>query len=123
MVFIIINMGIIYGLEKYVRKINEICIHCSYSEWGDAGIIKKWHTTKSKTDSSKPWSDIGYHFVVENGYPKYHNYKETNRINYLDGMAELGRPLRRRGAHCHVINKTSIGNMYDWSLLVYRCAI
>lgn len=43
----------------------------------------------------KGWSDIGYHFVVENVGNEY--------------AVLVGRPLNRSGSHCPGVNKTHIG--------------
>jgi N-acetylmuramoyl-L-alanine amidase len=82
-----------------MREINEIIIHCSASEWGDARVITDWHV------NGNGWDDIGYHFVILNG--------KTNssgpRLRSLDGMVEVGRSLDVPGAHCYGHNKNSIG--------------
>ena len=88
-----------------MRKINSIIIHCSDSIWGDAGIIRYWHT-------SKGWKDIGYHYCILNGKRKNELYSIAD-----DGLIEPGRHLDNDanleksevGAHCYGNNNNSIG--------------
>lgn len=74
------------------RPINEIILHCSATREGqDISVetIRGWHV------EGRGWSDIGYHFVI-----------------LLDGTVEVGRPLRRAGAHVKGRNANSIGICY-----------
>lgn len=78
-----------------MRLIDKIIVHCSDSPDNakfTAKDVKQWHTTPSKTDPSKPWSDIGYHFVVER-----------------DGSLSNGRRVETVGSHVAGHNATSIG--------------
>ena len=79
-----------------MRPIKETIIHCSATrpEWMagatvDAKVseIRRWH--KSKTP---PWSDIGYHFVIDR-----------------NGFVAKGRPITRTGAHVKGRNSGTIG--------------
>lgn len=86
-----------------MRPIKQIIVHHSESPGGDAAMIKEWHTSPSSTDSSKPWRDIGYHFVICNG--KTHgNYSAG-----ADGEVQKGRPVEEAGAHARNHNADSIG--------------
>lgn len=81
------------------RVINKLIVHCSASEFGCADRIRLWHLEKG-------WSDIGYHYVINNG--KVHKGDSVGEyIN--DGFIEKGRPDRVAGAHCKGYNSTSIG--------------
>lgn len=83
------------GLEIDVRQIDTIIIHCSATRPDlDIGVdeIRRWHTSPSPWDASKPWSDIGYHYVIRRG-----------------GQIEEGRPIEVAGAHARGHNETSIG--------------
>jgi N-acetylmuramoyl-L-alanine amidase len=74
-----------------MRKINKIVIHCADTPRGvefDSLDIKKWHLERG-------FSDIGYHYVI-----------------LLDGTIELGRCLKKQGAHARGVNKSSIGICY-----------
>ena len=51
-----------------MREIQTIVIHCSDSKWGDAEVIRKWHTDPKPR--GKAWADIGYHAVICNGFRK-----------------------------------------------------
>lgn len=80
-----------------MRDMHKHIIHCTASpDDMDIGAkeIREWHTSPDKNDSSKPWSDIGYHFVIRR-----------------DGLLEGGRPLSRMGAHAKGFNKHSIGTV------------
>lgn len=87
------------------RKIDNIILHCSDSPFGCAREIRKWHMDKG-------WRDIGYHFVVNNGYPIAGFYIEP-----FDGSIECGRYLdedkfieeNEVGAHALGYNAFSIG--------------
>ena len=43
------------------RKIKNIIIHCSVSDFGDAELIRSWHVDE------RGWRDIGYNGVILNG--------------------------------------------------------
>ena len=75
-----------------------IVVHCSDSPFGNAGMIRQWHLERG-------WNDIGYHFVIGNGYPE-------NSSDYLfdyNGSLEIGRSIKLSGSHCRGMNSTSIG--------------
>jgi N-acetylmuramoyl-L-alanine amidase len=59
-----------------------------------AAEIKRWHTSPDPNDPSKPWNDIGYHYVIRK-----------------DGLLETGRAEHVNGAHCSAgkMNRVSIG--------------
>ena len=80
-----------------MRKINEIIIHCSDSDFGNVNIIRDWHKKNG-------WSDIGYNFVILNG-----QIKKNLEIESLDGAIECGRDINLPGVHARGNNKTSIG--------------
>lgn len=78
-----------------MRKINRIIIHVSYTfpeQDIGAAEIRRWHTSPDPGDPSKPWRDIGYHFVI----PR-------------NGKVEKGRPIEQAGAHVGGHNADSIG--------------
>jgi N-acetyl-anhydromuramyl-L-alanine amidase AmpD len=84
------------------RKINKIIIHCSDSWYGNAAIIDKWHRQRG-------FNQIGYHFVIPNGYATYEDWKGQKYNPELDGLIEEGRDIEIVGAHCKGHNKDSIG--------------
>jgi len=89
-------------MRKTKRKIDCIIIHHSYSMWGSAKVIDKWHKQRG-------WKGIGYHYVICNGYLSYRAWAQ-NRYNVKhDGLIQTGRPVERVGAHCKGKNRTSIG--------------
>jgi N-acetylmuramoyl-L-alanine amidase len=87
-----------------MRQINRMMIHCSDSWWGDAAEFRRQHM-----GAPKHYADIGYHFVILNGYPIYENWRQGKWQKNVDGLVEVGRPLERIGAHVGGQNLDSIG--------------
>lgn len=69
-----------------MRILNTIIIHCSDTKTGTVESIRNYHV------KVKGWSDIGYHFVIEQ-----------------DGTLKDGRPIEQVGAHCKGANTCSVG--------------
>jgi len=86
-----------------MRKISKIYIHCSASKWADVKVIRQWHT------KDRGWRDVGYHFVICNGYPTYSTYKKGLFQKEFDGKIQEGRPLSQIGCHVRGDNRNSIG--------------
>lgn len=88
-------------------KIDNIIVHCSASKYGDVEVIRDWHVNCRK------WRDIGYHFVLCNGF---RNSGSKYRIQD-DGIIEPGRELNKNGiieqweigAHALGYNDRSVG--------------
>lgn len=82
-----------------------IVLHLSASPWGDAAVIRKWHTDPEP--QGRGWNDIGYHAVILNGRRAY----TSEYDQALDGKIEPGRELTVQGAHCHAegMNGVSLG--------------
>ncbi len=88
-----------------MKKITNLIVHCSDSEWGDTNEIRKWHKAKG-------WRDIGYHIVILNGriLPDF-------ALQPLDGSMDIGRPFdgdsviedNEIGAHTLGYNDHSLG--------------
>ena len=58
------------GFEQPKRRIDRVFLHCSAWDSDMAGQellaeIRRWHTSPSDTDPSKPWADIGYQYVID----------------------------------------------------------
>lgn len=93
-----------------MRKIENVVIHCSDSEWGCAREIRNWHLKRG-------WDDIGYHFVILNGNPTFKHAPNVVSIPALDGSIECGRYLdedmfmskKEIGSHALGLNDSSIG--------------
>jgi len=81
-----------------MRKINEIILHHSASDFGDADTIDSWHKEIG-------WSGIGYHYVILNGVVQHDSSYNKN----LDGIVEKGRPLELTGAHVYAHNEGTVG--------------
>lgn len=88
-----------------MQRLNNIIMHCSDSNFGCVREIRNWHLERG-------WRDIGYHFVVMNGFPVSGLYIPT-----LCGSIECGRYLNEDlmvmgqeiGAHALGYNDKSIG--------------
>jgi len=84
---------------KEMRKIDEIIVHCSDSNWGSALVIDSWHRQRG-------WKGCGYHFIIGNGET---SPQASGYLTCMDGHIEAGRPISQPGAHCRGHNKRSIG--------------
>ena len=82
-----------------MRVIKKIIVHESASHWGDADVIREWHVGSNK------WSDIGYHYVILNGFRN----PDKVYVAYDDGLVEKGRDVKKVGAHARGANRDSIG--------------
>ena len=88
-----------------MKRLTHIILHCSDSSWGSSAEIRKWHLEKG-------WKDIGYHFVIDNGFVRPDFF-----IPAMDGTLEVGRMLdadsfisdNEIGAHTLGYNNSSIG--------------
>lgn len=89
-----------------------VIAHHSASSWGSRSVIDKWHK-----EPPRNWREIGYHFVILNGYPTYEDWKEGRRLYSLIGSIELGRSMDldvnvevgEMGAHALYKNSDHIG--------------
>ena len=87
-----------------------IIVHHSASNWGNALAINEWH-------KSNGWAGIGYHFVICNGCVSNEDYENGWPFYFLDGSIECGRNIdgdqwveqNEIGAHALGFNKDSIG--------------
>lgn len=86
-----------------MRPIVLIVIHCSDSAFGDAAMIRRWHTDPPPKGNG--WKDIGYHYVVLNGRRSL----TAAYAPHLDGFVEAGRPEAEVGSHVKGFNMKSIG--------------
>jgi N-acetylmuramoyl-L-alanine amidase len=99
-------------------QFEEIFVHCSASDYGCAGVFNTWHIERG-------WSGIGYHFVIDNGYP-FDGMREP--WQYLVGSIEAGRRLDddpwleadEVGAHVYGFNGRSIGICLVGKYTFYR---
>ena len=81
-----------------MRKIEQIIVHCSDSEFGTVLDIDKWHKERG-------WAGCGYHYVITNGVTVYaYAYDNTK-----DGILQRGREDETIGAHAKGHNKESLG--------------
>jgi len=89
----------------------EVVFHCSGSRAGNAALFAKWHTSR-KEDGGRGWNNIGYHYVILNGWLAPGAYNK-----HFNGHIETGRPLdddpffekSERGAHAKAVNHKTIG--------------
>ena len=85
-------------MQRSIKAIKRIIIHCSDSEFGDYKLIDQWHKARG-------WKGCGYHYVITNGV--IDSGKPYNPA--LDGIVQPGRMLSEIGAHCKGHNEDSIG--------------
>lgn len=96
-----------------------IIFHCSATSFGNATLITKWHVLppeevvqRGKRYKGNGWDNIGYHYVILNGWLYKNRYNSK-----FDGYIETGRPLDEdhkidideRGAHVKKFNRNSVG--------------
>lgn len=80
-----------------MRDIDMIILHYSKSAYGNVATVRKWHTDPQPDGNG--WNDIGYHYVILNGYPEWTNLNSKKPLLYTDGKIEVGRPIEQAGAH------------------------
>lgn len=87
----------------------DVYLHCSDSNFGNAALIGKWHTLPKPNGNG--WDDIGYHYVILNGWlsskkynGKFNGHIETGRAVDGDGVIEAS----ERGAHAMEFNKGTL---------------
>jgi len=85
-----------------MREIKLIVLHCSDSLFGDVALIDLWHRERG-------FDGIGYHYVIENGYPDAESHRLKRPCFERDGRLSTGRPLAEVGAHVKGRNEGSIG--------------
>lgn len=93
-----------------MKKVEKIILHCSDSPFGNVALIDQWHKERG-------WKGIGYHLVILNGYPTPANWKNRDKVKFLDGAVETGRyndfdvwvKSNEVGAHVLGYNARSIG--------------
>jgi len=90
-----------------MNKPKFLILHTSDSKWGSVEVIRRWHT--DKPPQGRGWNDIGYHYIIENGYPTYSQLKEEKRDVLLNGKICHGRKESDIGAHCVGYNTNSLG--------------
>jgi len=92
-------------------NLKNIILHCSASDWGTALVFDQWHRIE------RGWSGIGYHYVIENGFPSFDHFDRKERWRLLDGQISSGRAIdaddqisdTERGAHAYGFNTGTIG--------------
>lgn len=66
-------------------KKTTIVIHHFASHWGNLAHCRDWHV------NGNGWRDVGYHWIINNGYPEYSDYSKGRRRADWDGKIEQGR--------------------------------
>lgn len=96
------------------RRIEYVILHCTDSPWGSVESVRKYHTDPQP--EGRGWKDIGYAYLIGNGYPTYESFLEGRPQYELDGHVFPGRDLDRDGdvdeeigAHAEGWNSRSIG--------------
>lgn len=88
-----------------MRIIEKLILHSSASSFGNAELIKDWHTLPKPRGNG--WPYIAYSYVVLNGYSKGSKEKDFN--SDLDGKVEKGININNIGYHCKGENSKSLG--------------
>jgi N-acetylmuramoyl-L-alanine amidase len=83
-----------------------IIVHDTDSPGGSTVVVRKLHTDPI-ADGGRGWHDIGYNYVVENGWPGWGGGAGYDAQK--DGLVVAGRPEDQWGAHCQGYNERSIG--------------
>ena len=86
-----------------MRHIDKLVIHCSDSPYGDATLLRKWHT--DPPPAGRGWDDVGYHAAILNGL----RYNSRDYVAADDGLIEKGRDVCVPGAHVAGQNASSLG--------------
>lgn len=79
-----------------------LIVHTSVSAWGTVDVIREWHIERG-------FKDVGYHYIIENGYPTAAARRKKERDPDRNGLLVLGRAENREGAHCPGYNSNSLG--------------
>jgi N-acetylmuramoyl-L-alanine amidase len=96
------------------EKIKYLIIHTSDSRWGSVDVIRHWHV--DPPPMGRGWVDIGYHYVITNGFLTYQQLKNNVADQTFDGKVCNGRDTdhdgdveEEVGAHCVGFNDKSLG--------------
>ena len=88
---------------------DSVILHCSDSVHGCQRVFDDWHRQRG-------WDGCGYHFIAGNGFPWMRDHNVTlEPLETLIGQIECGRKVFpgigqvEVGAHCHGLNRRSIG--------------
>jgi len=84
------------------KNVKYIILHTSDSNFGNVGMIRDWHLARKMTD-------IGYHYVVLNGFWDRNEYVTGKRNTSTNGKIDVGRSENEIGAHAYGYNGKSIG--------------
>ncbi len=88
------------------RKISNIIIHHSVSNWGDGDVIVQWHTAPKPAGNG--WKAPGYHFVICNGFLSYNSYATRKPVFSADGRIDSIWPKEKVSNGCKYANANSI---------------
>lgn len=78
---------------------SRVTLHCTGLTWGTVDGIRRFHVEQ------RGWSDIGYHFVITNGFAGRDRPDELGE----DGKIWPGRPETVQGAHVRGHNEDNLG--------------
>lgn len=81
------------------RQRDHLILHCSALDYGTTEGMRDYHR------EDRGWSDIGYHFVLHNGYPDRDGPFDPDDL----GEIYVGRHIDRIGAHAKGYNRRALG--------------
>lgn len=86
-----------------MRTVNLIVVHCSAGKLGTAATLRKFHM--APPPEGRGWADIGYHFVIRNGWATQRRFVEADV-----GLVEQGRDVQTPGAHAGPTDLDPVGH-------------
>ncbi len=89
-----------------MNKPKRLFIHLSVSEYGNADVIGHWHTDPAPKGNG--WSTIGYHYIIQNGYPTWASKKNKEYDQDLDGYIENSLDESKNGIHAKGHNTNTL---------------
>ena len=81
--------------------------HITAGGWGTAQTIRAFHV--AQPPAGRGWKDIGYHYVIQNGFNTFNAYSHYRPKLARDGLLEKGREDTEIGAHTKGWNRKSLG--------------
>jgi len=88
------------------RKIRNLIVHHSVSNWGDGAVITEWHTNPKPKGNG--WTAPGYHVVICNGYPNYSAWGKRKPVAGAVGRVDRIWPEDKPSNGCKYANADAL---------------